>query len=228
MFTQLVMISTTILLVWLGVSFLHRSREINYISGKTLALGLAFVATGILFYSIRDIFVQFKIYSIQETILKIGGIFHLLGVIITFWFVCKQFTSARLSNVFLAIGFLLIIGSVIAIGNIPLTEEVIDAPFEPISYQVVRNYIDSKNMTAAFPIILWMMVISPILLTTIILFNTLKLKDKEERTKGLLYGFGFLFLFVPMIVCLFISPIYARWGYLIGAILLYKAFNMRI
>jgi hypothetical protein len=53
-------------------------------------------------------------------------------------------------------------------------------------------------------------------------------KEKRLAVKALLYGLGISFegLFIPL--CLFISPTFARLGYGIGALMVYRAFNMKI
>jgi hypothetical protein len=108
----------------------------------------------------------------------------------------------------------------------PISSEMTRAPFEPFPYIIIRSY-PAKGVTLAAPVFLWIGLAS-LLLFFIILTNVLKLKGKEERKKALFYNFGFLFLIFPMIICTFISPIYARWGYLIGAILLYKAIRIKL
>jgi len=52
-------------------------------------------------------------------------------------------------------------------------------------------------------------------------------RERKTVIKALLYGLGISFqgLFVPL--CIFISPIFARLGYGIGALLVYKAFGMK-
>lgn len=53
-------------------------------------------------------------------------------------------------------------------------------------------------------------------------------KERKVLVKALLYGLGISFqcLFIPL--CIFISPVFARLGYGIGAIMVYKAFGMKI
>lgn len=53
-------------------------------------------------------------------------------------------------------------------------------------------------------------------------------KQRKVMVKSLLYGLGISFqgLFIPL--CIFISPVFARLGYGIGALMVYKAFGMKI
>lgn len=53
-------------------------------------------------------------------------------------------------------------------------------------------------------------------------------KERKKMVKALLYGLGVSFqgLFIP--ICIFISPIFARLGYGIGAFMVYKAFGMKV
>lgn len=227
MFTQLVMISTFFLLTFTGIKIFQRSKKVNYFTGKVMGFGLFFVAIGILFYIIRDILVQLEMYQIQEKLLIIGGVFQILGNSLMLWFFCGEFISKRLAKLSFLAGLLLIILMIIAVQLMPLGSELISAPFEPFSYKVIRNFFQTEGMFfPGIPLFIWLITF-PVLLAGIILFNTLKVKDKEKRKKGFLYGLGFLFLFIPMVICIFISPIYARWGYLVGAILLYQAFKMK-
>jgi heme O synthase-like polyprenyltransferase len=52
-------------------------------------------------------------------------------------------------------------------------------------------------------------------------------QDRKLRKKVIIYGLGFLFLSLFGMVCVFFSPVYARIGYLIGAILIYKAYSIK-
>jgi len=64
-----------------------------------------------------------------------------------------------------------------------------------------------------------------IILLLISIFVT---KNRKVMIKALLYGLGISFqgLFIPL--CIFVSPIFARLGYGIGAFMVYKAFGMKI
>ena len=52
--------------------------------------------------------------------------------------------------------------------------------------------------------------------------------EKRKVLKGILYGAGVALLIIPGILCVFFSPIYARIGYGIGGIMIYRAFGMKI
>jgi len=226
MFTQLVMLSTIIFLWWTGSKFYRKSKKIAYFSGKIVATGLFLVGFGILMYVIRDIFIQLEMYQIQEKLTLSGGFFHILGSVLILWFICREFASKLLGKVSFVLGLLIMVLMMVGIKTASVDSEIIKAPFEPFPYTIIRNY-PAEGVTLAMPIFWWMGLTS-VLLLGIIFYNVLKLKKKEEKKKGLLYGFGFIFLIFPMLICTFISPIYARWGYLIGAILLYRAFGMKI
>jgi hypothetical protein len=53
-------------------------------------------------------------------------------------------------------------------------------------------------------------------------------KDRKLMRKALLYGLGISFegLFIPL--CIFVSPIFARLGYGVGALMVYKAFGIKV
>lgn len=53
-------------------------------------------------------------------------------------------------------------------------------------------------------------------------------KNRRRIEKAIMYGFGVALLLASAIACLYISPVFARIGYGIGAILTYKAFGMKI
>ena len=224
MFAQLVMLSTIILISLIGNKAFRQSRRINYLPGKILSLGLFFVAFGIFTYSIRDILTQFEIYKLQLIIGKTGIFFHTLGGVLILRFLTQEFTPERFRQTFFLICLLCITVVLIGLISFPFVSEIIQAPFEPFPYKVIRH----TPIGTPSNVTIFIFIFGPVLLTSIVLYNTLKLEEKKLRAKGLLYGMGFLFLFLPSLICLFISPIYARWGYLIGAILLYKAFGMKV
>ncbi len=225
MFTQLVMFSTIVLLSWVGINFYRKAREIAYFPGKVAGVSLIFVGLGILMYAIRDLFIQLEMYGTQENILLLGGVFHILGAILLFWFVCG-FAAEELRKVSFGIGLILIILMVLSMRVISFGSEIIQAPFEPFPYAVVRNFIAESDFLSI--LFFWISLLVPLLVLGIIFYHTLKLKERKVRQKGLLYGLGFIFLTFPMVsICMFISPIYARWGYLMGAVLLYIAFRIK-
>jgi hypothetical protein len=224
MFAQLVMLSTIILLSLAGNKTLKTSQRINYFPGKMLSLGLFLVALGIFTYMVRDILTQFELYKFQLTIGKAGIFFHTLGGVLILHFLTQEFAPERFKKVFFSICLLSIVVVLIGLMSFPLVSEVTQAPFEPFPYKVIRHAPAGTPSNA----VIFIFIFGPALLTSIVLYNTFKLKEKKLRAKGLLYGMGFLFLFLPSLVCLFVSPIYARWGYLIGAILLFKVLRMKV
>ena len=218
------MLLTIVLLFWVGVNFYHKAKKMVYFPGKVASVGLIFIGLGILMYSVRDLFIQLEMYKIQENILLLGGVFHILGAILLFWFVCG-FIKEELRKISFGIGLILIILTVLSMGIIAFDSETIQAPFEPFHYTVIRNFIAESGFLSS--LFLWISLLTPFLMLGIISYHILKLKEKKLREKGLFYGLGFVFLTFPMvIICMLISPIYARWAYLAGAILLYRAFQM--
>ncbi|KPJ73259.1 hypothetical protein AMJ48_02235 [Parcubacteria bacterium DG_74_1] len=218
------MFLTIILLCWAGANFYRKAKEITYFPGKVVGVSLTLIGLGILMYAIRDLFIQLEMYKIQESVLLLGGIFHILGSILLFWFVCG-FAAESLRKISFGLGLILMIFLVFGIRIVSFDSEVIQAPFEFFPYTVVRNFIAEPDVLSI--LFFWMSLLVPLLILGIISYNALKLKEKNVRQKGLLYGLGFVFLTFPMVtICMFISPIYARWGYLIGAILLYRAFQI--
>lgn len=61
-----------------------------------------------------------------------------------------------------------------------------------------------------------------------LLLSVIAAKQRKVMIKSLLYGLGISFqgLFIPL--CIFISPIFARLGYGVGALMVYKAFGMKV
>ena len=53
-------------------------------------------------------------------------------------------------------------------------------------------------------------------------------RNKKMIGKAILYGLGISLLLSSAIACIFISPVFARIGYGIGAIMTYKAFGMSV
>lgn len=224
MFTQLVMLLTIILLLLVSLETFKQSRRTGYTTGKFLAFGLFFVALGIFSYSIRDILTQFEFYQWELTIGKIGILFHILGGALMLRFLTQLFMSPRFKRIFFAASIIYIAVVLVALILSPLVSEKQQAPLEPLHYEIIRH--EPSEMSAHFVLIVF--IFGPLLLTSIVLYNTIQLEEKVLKIKAWLYGGGFFFLFIPSIICLFISPIYARWGYLLGAFLLYKALRMKI
>lgn len=218
------MISTIVLLSLVGNKTLKTSQQISYFPGKMLSIGLFFIAFGIFTYMVRDILTQFGLYEFQLTIGKTGTFFHALGGIFIIQFLTQEFVPEGLRKTFFSICLLSIIVVLIGLISFPLVSEITQAPFEPFSYKIIRH----APAGALSNVIIFIFIFGPLLLTGIILYNTLKLEERKLRAKGLLYGMGFLLLLIPSLVCLFISPIYARWGYLIGAVLLFKAIRIKV
>jgi len=217
MFAQLVILSTVILLSLVGSKAFRQSRRINYFPGKILSFGLFFVAFGIFTYAVRDILTQFELYQLELAVGKSGIFFHVLGGVLILRFFTQAFTPDPFRQIFFSICLLFIAIVLVALISFPTTSEIIQAPFEPFLYKVIKH--TPVGMPAY--LIIFIFIFGPVLLTSIVLYNVVKIEEKKLRTKALFYGTGLLFLFIPSLVCLFISPIYARWGYLIGAILLY-------
>lgn len=224
MFAQLVMLSSIALLLLAGGKTFWQSRRINYPSGEILAFGLFFVALGILGYAIRDILIQFEEYQLELVIGKIGIFFHVLGGVLILRFLTQSFTPQPFKQIFFAVCFLYLVIVPVALAAFPVVSEIMVAPFEPFPYKVIRH--TPVGMPAS--LVIFLFVIGPLLLAAVVGYNIFKLEEKKLKTKALLYGMSFLLLFIPSLVCLFISPVYARWGYLIGAILLYKVLRMKV
>lgn len=229
MITQLVMLSTIILLSVSGVYFFKRGRKLKFISAEIFAYGLFLIAFAILFYAIRDIFVQLKMYEVQKDFLIIGGLLQISGAYLILWFLTKEFgpkgyfryTYYLLFAIALFAFALFLSGKIMKIGS-----EIQKAPFEPFNYYVVRNYLEDPSGNI---ILFGVISIISLLVILIISFNTLKEKgNREAIKKGLLYGFGIWFLIAPMIICATLSPVYARIGYLIGAILIFFSIGKKV
>jgi len=67
-----------------------------------------------------------------------------------------------------------------------------------------------------------------VLAIILLLLSIFAAKDRKVMIKALLYGLGISFqgLFIPL--CIFVSPIFARLGYGIGALMVYKAFGTKV
>lgn len=229
MFTQTVMILTIIFLALTGVNFYIKDRNAPYPGSKIMIIGIFAVAIGILAYAARDIFIQLGQRGPQEAALQLGGVFHLLGSIFIFWFISKKFISRPLGRIFILLGVVIMVTTVFSLNIGPtITKEASQALFEPFSYEIVRPYVEMEEIVYPGVLVFAWQFLAPFLLLGIILFHVLKLEDPAQKRKGIFYGFGLFFLFFPMLICMFVSPIFARWGYLAGAFLLYKAFQMEI
>lgn len=227
MITQFVMILTVYLLLWTGINLWKKGRKLQNRFVRIFSIGLFFIAFAIFIYSVRDIFTQFGFYDIQERLLTIGGIVHIVGAYFLLLFVTKEFGPKYYKNIFYALFFLLLISFALFISGkiFKIGSEIKQAPLEPVNYLVVRNYISDPN---GIFILYGIIILISFLILGIILFNILKTPEREIRMKGLLYGLGTWFLIAPMLICALLSPVFARIGYLVGAFLLYKTFNIKI
>lgn len=229
MITQLVMLSTIILLSVSGSYFLKRGRKLRFLAVEIFAWGLFLIALAVLFYSIRDIFVQLKMYDIQKNLLVVGGVLQIIGAFLILWFFTKEFgpTGYFKYIYYFLFAFTLFIFTLFLSGKIfKIGSEIQKAPFEPFDYYVVRNYLqDPSGEIILFAII----ILISFLIILITIFNVWKEKgNKEAIKKGLLYGFGIWFLIAPMVICATLSPVYARIGYLIGAILIFSSLGKKV
>ena len=225
MFTQLIMWLTIALLSSVGIQVFQISKKVRHPLAKILSLGLFFVAFGILSYAVRDIFVQFGMYEIQHFLLLIGALVHGLGCALIILFLTQEFSKEYLKKIFSVVCILIILVVLGSTSFFIKGSKIIRAPFEFFPYYVVRNFPESHSNTIFFII---SFTIGSLLLIGISLYNTLQLKEKKLKQKALLYEIGFLLLLFPMAICGLISPIYARWGYLLGAFLIYRAFKMKV
>ena len=228
MITQFIMLTTVYLLFWLSFNFLKRGEKIKNQSVKVFAAGLFLIAIAIIIYSLRDIFIQFGLYNIQEKLLISGGLLHIFGSYFLLWFVSREFgPKSYFKYIFYILFFLVLASFALFISGkvFKLESEIKQAPLEPLSYLVVRNYIsDPTGIVLLYGII----ILISILILGIILLNSFKTKERKVKIKGLLYGLGTWFLIAPMIICALVSPVFARIGYLAGAFFLYKALNIKI
>ncbi len=70
----------------------------------------------------------------------------------------------------------------------------------------------------------WIAILGLILLITTVFIA----ENRKRMVKAIMYGLGMSLLLSSAIACVFISPIFARIGYGIGAILVLKSFGMKI
>lgn len=225
MFTQLVMIFSIVFLVWSGNKIFRKSKEINYSSGTLLALSLFFVGFSVFNYAIRDVFIQFEMYKTEYIFYQIGVISQLGGMFLMTMFVCSFVSKlfARTVLIPFAVGSAIFI--IIAIVFFPTISIIKQAPLELIPYKVISHPWSSKLINIIF---FSLALLFSVLSFSVFLYNAIKIKERRRKIKALFYGFGILFLFLPAILCVFISPIFARLGYVIGAILIYKAFQTKV
>jgi len=189
MITQIVMILSIVCLFWAGIRIFKRSEKIHFFSGKLLAWGLFLIGFSIVFYAIRDIFIQLNSGNI-EIVLYMRKAMPMKSK--------SQITTDSITK---------------------------KAPLEVIDYKVISHPWELKIVNFAF---LGSILLFGTIVFFIFLFNVLRQQNQKMRAKGLLYGTGILFLFAPAILCVFISPIFARIGYVLGAVLIYKAFDMKV
>lgn len=207
-----------------GAKILSRARTTNYSVAKFLAIGLLFVGFAILLYSIRDIFIQFGKINIQYSFYQAGVIFQTMGGLFIFAFIYKEFASKLftwLTSPIIVGGAFLIMFAVLFLPTMQIVKE---ASLEPIRYVLINHPWESMAMNIAFLVIIVTFSFS---IFSIFLYRTLKMKGRKAKMKGLLYGVGLFLLYIPTLISVFISPIFARIGYGIGALLIYRAFKIK-
>ena len=225
MFTILVMLITIFTFWYGGVKIFKRAKTTQYRPAYWLAITFLTSGFGIFCYLIRSILVQFDFFTADQIIYRIGGFVHMIGFIPVIYFTYKEFAPKLIRW---TIGLLSGLGMVfIGISTFfPLkTILVKQAPLEIIPFKMTSFPWEWMFVNKAFMLIT---VVVPILLFLVFLINGLKARNKKVLLKSLMYGFGILMIIIPTPACVFISPIFARLGYVAGAILAYKAFRMKL
>ena len=82
--------------------------------------------------------------------------------------------------------------------------------------------------TSFIPLPFWLAVGILILGLVSLILIVITSRETRKVVKSLLYGLGIPLLLIPAVLCAFISPVFARIAFGIGAILIYKAFGMKI
>jgi hypothetical protein len=188
-------------------------------------MGLILIAGGIFLYALRDVFTQFQLFEVQYRLLIVGAFFQFIGGLLLLWFFVNEFVATPYLRYLVYPLFGIVVAMLLFTQKIiPMGSEIQRAPLEPLPYYVARSFPLTKFGAV---LIYGMILIISFLIFGIVSLHTMKVKDPELRKKGIFLGAGILFLILPMMVCLLISPIYARLGYLLGAFLVYKALKMK-
>ena len=224
MFTQLV-IATSIVSILITVNKVLEKRKFSSNSSNlSLPLGFLFVALALFCYGIRDVLIQFDFSRLEFIFYKVGGFLQLVGFFLVGIFVSKFLPGKILNSLVLAVWFLYSVFMTIAIFFFPVRTVVQQAVFEPIPYKVISHPWESALANSVY-------VFGGVILTLLVLFvfsyNSTTLNDKNSKIKTLLYGVGIFSLFIPTLLCLFLSPVFGRIGYIIGAIFIFIAMKIK-
>lgn len=203
---------------------MKRSQELSYTPGKFLAGALLLSAFSLAFYSIRDVLVQYGLLDVQYAFYAIGAIIQGTGGYLMIVFATTGFTSSRTQKIILPITGVLVALTVLAIAFGPTITIMKEAPFEPFPYLVVNHPWENMALNIAFLLSILFLVG---LVFGVFLSQLRKTGTPQRRKKLLFYAFGIAFLFLPTILSVLVSPVFARIGYLVGAFLISKAFAMK-
>jgi hypothetical protein len=224
MLTQIVMLISIVALFWGSQKIFQKSKKANFPAGKVLALALLFTGISILFYAVRDVFIQFNYLSIEYALYVIGGIMQALGTFAILYFVFKEFAPKRVGKVLLWVVDIITVGLLFSIIFLPKLSIVKLAPIELIPYTVISHPWISNAVNLFF---ITSVLLFSLFILAIFLRNMRKVESKNAKIKAVFYALGVLLLFSPAILCVFVSPIFARLGYALGAILIYNAFRIK-
>lgn len=223
MFTQLVIVISIICILVTVNKIVERRKSTSYPGGQILSLGLLSVAVAIFSYGIRDVLIQFNFGS-EFIFYQIGGLFQLFGFFLIGIFVSRFISGKYLRRVVLFFWFVYFLFMAVSILFYPVKSIEKQAIFEPIPYRVISHPWESQIINISY--VVGGLAFS-ILVLAIFLYNFIKMKERGGKEKAILYGLGIFFLFVPTLLCLFISPILGRLGYAIGAICLFFAIKIK-
>jgi len=224
MFTQLVIIISIICVAITANKILEKRKMINYPGGLSLPLGLFSVAFAIFAYGIRDILIQLDKYDLQFIFYQIGGIAQIVGFFLVGIFVSGFLTKKFLRKIILLFWAVYSIAIIIAVLFFPVRIIVKQAILEPFPYKVISLPWESGMINIFF--LAGTVVLSLFIFCTF-LYNFINIKERNGKLKTFFYGMGLFCLFLPAILCVFISPIFGRLGYVIGAICILFAFRIK-
>lgn len=224
MFTQLVIVISVICLLITASKIIEKGKIVISPGGLSLPGGLLFVAFAIFSYGVRDILIQFGKYDLQSIFYKIGGISQIIGFFLVGIFVSGFLTQKFLRKILLPFWAVYSIIIIIAVLFFPVKTVIKQAVLEPFPYKVISLPWESAAINIFF--LAGTFFLSLFILITF-LYNFINIKEKSGRLKTLFYGIGLFCLFLPAILCVFISPIFGRLGYVVGAICIFLAFRIK-
>lgn len=221
LFVIALMMVTIGVLLYTGTQIVIKSKKTSYRPGTYLGIGLLLPAFSFSMYIIRDVLVQDGLYDVQFIFYRVGAVAQAVAGFFILLFVLKGFTSERVQRIGVPGVALLISGIIFSFLIFPVRSLVQNSPLLGEAYITITHPWESMIVNIGY---LLAVVFLVGVVVVVFVKNMKTLDSKEGKIKALMYAGGIATLFLSVIPSVLISALFARVGYFIGALILYRAF----